>query len=58
MKKVWEGKRFSVLVEDDYEIADTPDAVAILAVDAEERVVFVRQRRVATAASCSSCRRG
>jgi ADP-ribose pyrophosphatase len=46
--KVWEGKRFSVLVEGPYEIADTPDAVAILALDGEERVVFVRQRRVAT----------
>lgn len=46
--KVWEGKRFSVLREDGYEIADTADAVAILALDAEERVVFVRQERVAT----------
>ena len=51
MKKTWEGKRFSVLVEDNYEIADTPDAVAILAVDAEDRVVFVRQRRIATGGS-------
>jgi ADP-ribose pyrophosphatase len=46
--RIWEGKRFSVLVEDGYEIADTPDAVAIVAVDAEQRVVFVRQTRVAT----------
>jgi ADP-ribose pyrophosphatase len=46
--RIWEGKRFSVLVEDGYEIADTPDAVAIVALDAEERVVFVRQTRVAT----------
>jgi len=46
--KVWEGRRFAVLVEDGYEIADTPDAVAIVALDAEGRVVFVRQRRVAT----------
>jgi ADP-ribose pyrophosphatase len=45
--KVWEGRRFAVVVEDGYEIADTPDAVAIVALDAEERVVFVRQRRVA-----------
>ena len=45
--RVWEGRRFAVLVEDGYEIADTPDAVAIVALDAEERVVFVRQRRVA-----------
>jgi ADP-ribose diphosphatase len=46
--KVWEGKRFAVLVEDAYEIAHTPDAVAIVAVDAEERIVLVRQQRVAT----------
>jgi ADP-ribose pyrophosphatase len=45
--KIWTGKRFSVLVEDGYEIADTPDAVAIVAVDAEDRVVLVRQQRVA-----------
>ena len=45
--RVWEGRRFAVVVEDGYEIADTPDAVAIVALDAEERVVFVRQRRVA-----------
>ena len=43
--KVWEGKRFSVLVEDGFEIADTPDAVAIVAVDADRRVVLVRQDR-------------
>lgn len=45
--KLWEGRRFAVVVEDGYEIADTPDAVAIVAVDAEDRFVFVRQRRVA-----------
>ena len=43
--KAWEGKRFAVLVEDGFEIADTPDAVAIVALDAEERVVLVRQKR-------------
>ena len=48
--KVWQGRRFSVLVEDGYEIADTPDAVAIVALDAEERVVFVRQARPAIGA--------
>ncbi len=48
MKKIWAGRRFAVLVEDGYEIADTPDAVAILPLDAEGRIVFVRQRRVAT----------
>lgn len=46
--RVWEGKRFAVLAEEGYEIADTPDAVAIVALDAEERVVLVRQKRVAT----------
>ena len=45
LMKVWEGKRFAVLVEDEFEIADTPDAVAIVAVDADERVVLVRQHR-------------
>jgi ADP-ribose pyrophosphatase len=48
--KVWEGKRFSVLVEDGIEVADTPDAVAIIAVDAEERLVLVHQRRPAIGA--------
>ena len=48
MGKVWEGKRFSVLLEDGYEIADTPDAVAIVALDGENRIVLVRQQRVAT----------
>lgn len=48
MGKVWEGKRFSVLLEDGYEIADTPDAVAVVALDGEDRVVLVRQQRVAT----------
>jgi ADP-ribose diphosphatase len=46
--RIWQGRRFSVLVEDGYEIADTPDAVAIVALDAEKRVVLVRQLRVAT----------
>jgi ADP-ribose pyrophosphatase len=46
--RVWTGKRFSVFVEDGYEVADTPDAVAIVAVDAEDRVVLVRQQRIAT----------
>jgi ADP-ribose pyrophosphatase len=46
--KIWEGKRFAVLSDDGHEIADTPDAVAIVALDAEERIVLVRQLRVAT----------
>ena len=37
-----------MFVEDGYEIADTPDAVAIVAIDAEDRVVLVRQQRIAT----------
>jgi ADP-ribose pyrophosphatase len=45
--RVWQGDRFSVFVEDGYEIADTPNAVAIVALDAAERVVFVRQARPA-----------
>ena len=48
MKKVWTGKRFSVLVEDGHEVANTPDAVAIVAVDADDCVVLVRQERIAT----------
>jgi 8-oxo-dGTP pyrophosphatase MutT (NUDIX family) len=46
----WEGKRFAVEVEDGYEIARTPDAVAIVAVDADGRFVLVRQRRPAAGA--------
>lgn len=45
--KVWEGKRFAVVVEDGFEVAHTPDAVAIVALDADGRVVLVRQRRTA-----------
>jgi 8-oxo-dGTP pyrophosphatase MutT (NUDIX family) len=47
----WEGKRFAVEVEDGYEIARTPDAVAIVAVDADGRFVLVRQRRPAAGAA-------
>ena len=46
--KVWKGKRFSVLVENGIEIADSSGAVAIVAVDAADRVVLVRQDRPAT----------
>ena len=45
--RVWQGRRFGVEVVDGDEIADTPDAVAIVAFDAEERVVLVRQTRTA-----------
>ena len=48
MKRVWQGKRFSVLVEGHYEIADTPTRSRSWPWTREERVVFVRQRRVAT----------
>jgi ADP-ribose pyrophosphatase len=44
---LWEGKRFKVVRENGYEVADTPSAVAILALDADERIVLVRQLRVA-----------
>jgi ADP-ribose pyrophosphatase len=44
---LWEGERFRVVEVDGYEVADTPAAVAVVAVDAEQRVVFVRQRRAA-----------
>ena len=36
--KVWEGKRFSVHVENGIEIADSPGAAAIVAVDAVPRL--------------------
>lgn len=49
--KAWEGRRFAVRVENGYEIADTPDAVAVVAIDAEGRVVLVRQRRPAVGAN-------
>ena len=45
--RVWEGRRFAVEIEDGYEVADTPNAVAIVAVDSEQRIVLVRQNRPA-----------
>lgn len=45
--KAWEGKRFAVEVEGDVEIARTQPAVAIVPVDADGRVVLVRQQRPA-----------
>ena len=44
---LWEGKRFSVVLADGREVAETPDAVAVVALDAEVRVVLVRQLREA-----------
>jgi len=44
---VWEGKRFDVVVEDGFELVVSPGAVAIVAVDAADRVVLVRQLRPA-----------
>jgi ADP-ribose diphosphatase len=44
---LWEGERFRVVEVDGYEVADTPSAVAIVALDAEQRVVLVRQPRAA-----------
>jgi ADP-ribose pyrophosphatase len=48
--KVWAGRRFAVRIENGYEIAETPDAVAVVAIDVEGRVVLVRQRRPAVGA--------
>ncbi len=48
--RVWQGRRFSVLVEDGFEVADTADAVAVVALDADERIVLVRQTRRAVGA--------
>lgn len=45
--KVWQGKRFSVEIEDGREIVRSRDAVSILAVDGERRVILVRQVRPA-----------
>ena len=45
--KAWEGERFWVEIDGDHEIARTPDAVAIVAVDDKDRVVLVRQDRPA-----------
>ena len=44
---LWKGERFAVVEVEGYEVADTPDAVAIVAVDADDRVVLVSQRRAA-----------
>ena len=45
--KAWQGERFAVRIEDGYEIAETPPAVAVVAVDGEGRLVLVRQHRQA-----------
>lgn len=49
--KVFEGKLISLEVEDGVEIVRHPSAVAIVAVDREERVVLVRQERSAIGGS-------
>jgi len=43
--KLYEGRLISVVVEDDKEIVEHPGSVAIVAVDADDRVVLVRQPR-------------
>lgn len=43
--KLFEGKLFDVVSEDGKEIVDHPGSVAVVAVDAERRVVLVRQHR-------------
>ena len=45
--KAWEGERFWVEVSDGREIARTPEAVAVVAVDGDDRIVLVRQERPA-----------
>lgn len=45
--KAWEGERFSVEIVGGKEVVRTPDAVAIVAVDGEGRIVLVRQHRPA-----------
>ena len=49
--KVWQGTRFSVHVEDGTEYVASRGAVAIVAVDSDDRVVLVRQERPAVGAS-------
>ena len=43
--KAYEGKLITVVVEDGKEIVEHPGSVAIVAVDADGRVVLVRQPR-------------
>jgi ADP-ribose pyrophosphatase len=43
--KLFEGKLFDVVREDGREIVDHPGSVAIVAIDADERVVLVSQYR-------------
>jgi ADP-ribose pyrophosphatase len=45
--RAWEGERFAVEVDGDVEIARTPAAVTVVAVDADGRIVLVRQPRPA-----------
>ena len=51
VRTAWQGRLFHVVVErwgeHEREIVQHPGAVAIVAVDAEDRVVLVRQRREA-----------
>jgi ADP-ribose diphosphatase len=53
-RTAWKGRLFAVVVErwggHEREIVRHPGAVAIVAVDADDRVVLVRQRREATRA--------
>ena len=48
-RTVYEGRLITVVVEDGMEIVHHADAVAIVAVDDENRVVLVRQERPAVA---------
>lgn len=49
--KVWQGKRFSVHTEGDIEYANSAGAVAIVAKDADDHIVLVRQHRPAVDAA-------
>jgi ADP-ribose pyrophosphatase len=53
-RTVWQGRLFDVVVErwgeHEREIVEHPGAVAIVAVDSDDRVVLVRQRREAARA--------
>lgn len=51
MSTVWEGERFRVEARDDLEVVETPPAVAIVAIDAQGRVVLVCQERPAVHAT-------
>lgn len=50
-EQVFEGKLITLVVEDGKEMVRHPDAVAVVALDGEDRVVLVRQERPAAGAT-------